>query len=125
MRGRDELKQKPVTKDVSVPAVQPTPKLLPPRIENREVTSIDDLRRQISEENGRRIEGMREEGIEREWRDIIGQFGSGIGDLLRRAKEARKKWEREQAPSALVGFNSTLDVDRRLRQHKSFQNQYP
>ena len=123
MRGRDELKEKPVTKDVSVPTVQPTPKLLPPRID-KEVTSIDDLRRQISEENDRRIEVMREEGRERERREIIGQFGSGIGGLLRKAKEAREKWVREQAPCALAGFNSTLDVDRHLRRHKSFQNQY-
>ena len=50
---------------------------------------------------------MPEEGIERERREIIGQFGSGIGDLLRRAKEAREKWEREQALSALVGFYIT------------------
>ena len=102
--------------------VQPTPKSLPPRIDKEEVTSIDDLRLQITEENDRRIEGMPEEGIERERREIIGQFGSGIGDLLRKAKEAREKWVREQAPSASVGFNSTLDVDRQLRQHKSFQS---
>ena len=68
---------------------------------------------------------MPEEGIERERREIIGQFGSGIGDLLRRAKEAREKWEREQALSALVGFYIMLDVDKQPRQHKSFQNQYP
>ena len=61
MRGK--LKRKPVTKDISVPVVQSAPKLLPFRIGNREVTSIDDLRRQISEENDRRIEGMSEEGI--------------------------------------------------------------
>ena len=35
-----------------------------------------------------------EEGIEREQREIIGQFGSGIGDLSRKAKEAREKLER-------------------------------
>ena len=77
--------------------VQPTPKLLPPRIDEGEATSIDNLRRQISisEGNDRRIEGMPEEGIERERREIIGQFGSGIGDLLRKAKEAREKWVRE------------------------------
>ena len=65
--------------------VQPTPKLLPPRIDEGEATSIDNLRRQISisEENDRRIEGMPEEGIKRERREIIGQFGGGIGDLLR------------------------------------------
>ena len=52
--------------------------------------------------------------IEREQREIIGQFGSGIGDLLRRTKEAREKWEREQALSASVGFNSTLGVNKQL-----------
>ena len=102
--------------------VQPTPKSLPPRIDEGEATSIDNLRRQISEENDRRIEGMPEEGIERERREIIGQFGSGIGELLRKAKEAREKQKREQAPSVSVGFNSTFDVDRQLRQHKSFQS---
>ena len=96
--------------------------MLPPRIYEGEATSINDLRRQISEENDRRIEGMPEERIKRERREIIGQFGSGIGDLLRKAKEAREKWVREQAPSVSVGFNSTFDVDRQLRQHKSFQS---
>ena len=46
-----------------MPVVQPAPKLLPFRIDNREVTSIDDLCRQISEDNDRRIKGMSEEGI--------------------------------------------------------------
>ena len=88
--------------------------MLPPRIYEGEATSINDLRRQISEENDRRIEGMPEEGIKRERREIIGQFGSGIGDLLRKVKEAREKHEREQAPSASVGFNSTFGVDKQL-----------
>ena len=64
-RGCDELKRKPVTKDVSTSVVQPTPKLLSPRIDKEEVTSTDDLRCQISEENDGRIEGMPEEGIKR------------------------------------------------------------
>ena len=101
-RGRDELKRGPVTKDVSVPVVQPTPKLPPPRIDKGEITRMDDLRRQISEENDRRIEGMSEERIERERREIMEQFGGGIEDLLRRTKEAREKREREQGPGALV-----------------------
>ena len=75
-RGRDEVKRKPVTKHVSMPVVQPAPKLLPFRIDNREVTSIDDLCRQIGEGSDRRIGGMSEK--RREWREIIGQFGSGI-----------------------------------------------
>ena len=74
----DELKRKPVTKDVSAPVVQPTPKLLPPRIDEGEATSIDDLCRQISEENDRRIEGMPEEGIE-SGEKLLGSLGVGLG----------------------------------------------
>ena len=58
--------------------VQPTPKLLPPRIDKGEATSIDDLCRQISEDNDRRIEGMSEERGER--RDIIERFRRDPGD---------------------------------------------
>ena len=50
MRGCDELKRKPITKDVSA-VVQLTPKLLPPRIYEGEATSIDNLCRQIHQEN--------------------------------------------------------------------------
>lgn len=106
-RGRDELKRNSTGKDVIVPVVQPTPKLPQPRIDTREVTSADDLRRQISEENDRRIEGMSEEERERERREIIEQFGTGVEDLLRRAKEAREKREREQASSTFIDFAIT------------------
>ena len=41
--------------------VQPAPKLLPFRIDKRGVTSIEDLCRQISVDNDRRIKGMSEE----------------------------------------------------------------
>ena len=58
--------------------IQPTPKLLPPRIDEGEATSIDDLCRQISEDNDRRIEGMSEERGERG--DIIERFGRDPGD---------------------------------------------
>ena len=51
-----------------MPLVQPTPILLPPGIDKGKVTSIDDRRRQISE-NGRGMEGMSE--VRRERREII------------------------------------------------------
>ena len=47
MRRPDEFKREPITNDVSMPVVRPAPKLLPPRIDREEVTSIDDLCRQI------------------------------------------------------------------------------
>ena len=60
--------------------VQPAPKLLPPRMDEEEVTSIDGLCHHISEDNDRRIEGMSEEGIKREQRDIIEHFGRDPGE---------------------------------------------
>ena len=61
-----------------MPVEQPAPKLLPFRIDNREVTSIDDLCRQISEDNDRRIKGMSEERRER--REIIERLGRDPGE---------------------------------------------
>ena len=61
-----------------MPVVQPAPKLLPFRIDDREVTSIDDLCRQISEDNDRRIKGMSEERRER--REIIERLGRDPGE---------------------------------------------
>ena len=47
-------------------------------MDKKEVTSIDDICRQISGDNDRRIEGMSEERGER--RDIIEWFGRDPGD---------------------------------------------
>ena len=52
--------------------VQPATKLLPFRIDKREVTSIEDLCRQISVDNDRRIKGMSEE--RGGWREIIERY---------------------------------------------------
>ena len=62
-----------------MPVVHPAPKFPPPRINKGEVTSIGDLHGQMGEENDRRIEGMSEEGIEKERREIIEQFGRDLG----------------------------------------------
>ena len=47
-------------------------------MDEREVTSIDDICRQISEDNDRRIEGISEE--RGKGRDIIERFGRDPGD---------------------------------------------
>ena len=49
-------------------------------MDEEEVTSIDGLCHHISEDNDRRIEGMSEEGIKREQRDIIEHFGRDPGE---------------------------------------------
>ena len=48
------------------------------RVDKNEVTGIDDICRQISEDNDEQMEGMSEEQGER--RDIIERFGRDPGD---------------------------------------------
>lgn len=60
-------------------------------------TDTDALRRQIYEENARKIAHMSEDEIEREKRTILEQLGEGTGDLLRRVQEARRRKEVKEA----------------------------
>ena len=57
----------------------------------RQSQSEAEMRIQISEENQRRVDAMSPEELEQERREIIERFGSGIGDLLKRAKAARER----------------------------------
>ncbi|EGN97925.1 hypothetical protein SERLA73DRAFT_138110 [Serpula lacrymans var. lacrymans S7.3] len=41
------------------------------------------MRRHVSEENGRGIASMTGEEIEQERKDIVEQFGTGVGDMSR------------------------------------------
>jgi hypothetical protein len=50
-----------------------------------------DWRRQISEENEKRIEDMPEEEREQEKKEILERFGTNVGDILRKAREARER----------------------------------
>jgi RNA polymerase II-associated protein 1 len=50
----------------------------------------DDWRRRVSEENERKIESMTEEERELEQKEILERFGANVGDILRKAREARE-----------------------------------
>lgn len=50
----------------------------------------DDWRRQMEEENQRRVENMSPEELEAARREIIEQFGPNIGEILRESKAARE-----------------------------------
>lgn len=50
---------------------------------------IGDWRDQISRENEKKVAGMSPEEREREQQEIIARFGAGIGDILKKAREAR------------------------------------
>lgn len=47
-------------------------------------------RQQVSRENERIVEGMSDEERAQERTEIMERFGAGVGDLLKRAKEARE-----------------------------------
>lgn len=53
-------------------------------------------RRQIDEENRRRVEGMTEDEREEERKEILERFGPNVGDILRKAREARETPRRKQ-----------------------------
>ncbi|EGN97918.1 hypothetical protein SERLA73DRAFT_91073 [Serpula lacrymans var. lacrymans S7.3] len=61
------------------------------------------MRRQISEENERRMASMTEEEIDQERKDIVERFGNGVGDLLKKVKEAR-----ERRPQSMEGDREEL-----------------
>jgi hypothetical protein len=58
----------------------------------------EDRLRQISEENERRVADMTEEERMQERAEILKRFGPDVGDILRRAREARER--RTQAVDA-------------------------
>jgi len=57
----------------------------------KSIQDTDDLQRQISEENEKKVAGMTDEERDQERREIIEQFGVGIGALLQKAREARER----------------------------------
>lgn len=102
-RGRDELRRNGAVEPIrlkEVPIVQPANVIggRPGSTTNfvggrptKPMAGTDDLRRQISEENEKKVENMTEEERDRERQEIIEQFGAGVGDLLKRVKEAREQ----------------------------------
>ncbi|KAK7056748.1 hypothetical protein VNI00_002465 [Paramarasmius palmivorus] len=77
-----ENQKKTPAKDVSVPQVIPHSK------------NTGDWRDQISRENEERVRNMTDEERERERQEILERFGSDVGDILRRAREARERKEK-------------------------------
>ena len=81
-RTRDDLR-----KSVSRPKDPPI--VLPTNVRPAS-TQPADWRQQISKENEERVAGMTEEQREEEIRQILERFGTSVGDVLKRARLARK-----------------------------------
>ncbi|KAH9922952.1 uncharacterized protein B0H18DRAFT_1016327 [Fomitopsis serialis] len=96
-RAREEQKKGEPSKPQYVPVVQPTMKVeIPkPRVAAKPASGESgDWRRQIEEENRRRVDTMTDEEREQERREILEKFGPDVGEILRKAREARERKER-------------------------------
>jgi hypothetical protein len=62
----------------------------------------DDWRDRISLENTKRLESMTEEERQQEREEILGKFGPGVADTLRRAREARLARDSQETQPIVV-----------------------
>jgi RPAP1-like, N-terminal len=73
-------------------------------------TKLDehDWRRQMSEENDRKVDNMTEEEREQERRDIYDQLGHGVGDILKivRTRKAEALQPKEQLGRNNIGHDN-------------------
>lgn len=97
-RRQEELKRTVASPErvQDVPFVRPTNFGPPPNTPSgstdgtRSRTVEDDWRKQISDENEKKVAMMSEEELEEERREILERFGGGVGDVLKRAAAKRK-----------------------------------
>lgn len=82
-RNRDELRKSAVSRPKDVPILLPTNGHPAP-------AEPADWRQQISKENEERVAAMTEEQREEEVQEILGRFGTSVGDVLKRARLARE-----------------------------------
>lgn len=97
-RAREEQKKGEPSRPQNVPAVQPTMKVeipAPNVLAQPSSSESGDWRKQVEKENQRLVEAMTEEGRERERREILGKFGPDVGEILRKAREARMGREKD------------------------------
>jgi len=93
-RAREEEKNSRNARSTTVPPILPTHPAEQTQNRDLEVDSPandDAMRRQISEENERRVANMSEDERQQERREILEQLGNGVGDLLERVRAARSK----------------------------------
>ncbi|KAI8986157.1 hypothetical protein BD414DRAFT_51224 [Trametes punicea] len=68
------------------------------------LSNADVWRKQMEEENLRRVEGMTEEELEQERVEILEKFGPNVAEVLRKAREVREEKRRERgSPKPDVG----------------------
>ncbi|KAF9220254.1 hypothetical protein BS17DRAFT_882476 [Gyrodon lividus] len=122
-RAREETKGNAGVRLSDVPSVVPTQVPRPPPVLDTKPipTDTNALRRQISEENERKVAGMTEEEIEQEKQEILEQLGSGAGDLLTRIQEARQRKSEQEASIDAKKKSIEDDVSRQAIEHHIIQ----
>ncbi|KAL0580108.1 hypothetical protein V5O48_001884 [Marasmius crinis-equi] len=88
--------------NTSISRDAPVPRVLP----HRAPQSENDWRTQISRENEAKVDGMTEEERQSEIREIMERFGAGVGDILKKAREARERKEKSGIPLEPVPMTS-------------------
>ena len=71
-------------------------------------TTEGDWRRQVEEENQRRVENMTAEEREQEQQEILERFGPNIAEVLRKAREARERGSSEPMAKEALSVDTTL-----------------
>ncbi|KAJ6503486.1 hypothetical protein C8R47DRAFT_205566 [Mycena vitilis] len=106
LKPRDHV---PVVVPSKREASRPSPSDEPP------TKDPDDWRAQMSRENELRVSAMTDEEREEERREILEKFGPGLGDVLKKVREARAT-STAPLPSALTTPSSTRPASRASKQ---------
>ncbi|KAJ6518694.1 hypothetical protein C8R45DRAFT_2812 [Mycena sanguinolenta] len=91
---------------------------VPPVVAAKEPVKEDseEWRAQISRENEARVSAMTDEEREEEKREILERFGPGIGDILKKVREAKAAAVNAPMPSVLSSPSSTRPASRASKQ---------
>jgi RNA polymerase II-associated protein 1 len=94
-RGREELSRRQAStgNPGQVPAIKPSKP--PAATQVNGTDDANDWRKQVSEENQRKVEAMTDDERAAEVGDILQRFGANVGDILLRAREKRAQMETE------------------------------
>ncbi|OBZ71482.1 RNA polymerase II-associated protein 1 [Grifola frondosa] len=95
-RARDDSRRVGSERTQQVPIVQSTS--IPGAREFSDVSGKkepQDWRRQVAEDNRRRVEVMTEEEREHETYEILERFGPSVGEVLKKARQAREAKQKE------------------------------
>ncbi|OCH89933.1 hypothetical protein OBBRIDRAFT_755864 [Obba rivulosa] len=118
-RAREDLKRQCSERPREPPLVQPSsipPPSTGPAL-NRSDT--DEWRSQVDEENRRRVEHMTEEEREQERQEILERFGPNVGEILRKAREARESQRSQPSLMRQEEPSTTFEVTERISSPKS------